>query len=232
MAGDWIKMRSNLWDDPRIAGVCDRTGASEAQVIGALYWLWTTADQHTQDGFMGGLTTASVNRKTAVDGFAQALIEVGWLEHAEGGLTVPRFDEHNGVSAKRRASEAKRKGSVRNVSASHADKKRTPCGQVAELEKEREKERESKSSVSKDTGANAPSSIQSDTPVDPSKALWDLWVGYVGDSSYNRSMLAKLIADHGEPEVREAVAATIAKKPAEPIAYMRGCLKPRRRFQC
>jgi hypothetical protein len=124
MAGDWIKMRSNLWDDPRVAGVCDRTGASEAQVIGALYWLWTTADQHTQDGFMGGLTTTSVNRKTAVEGFAQALIEVGWLEHAEGGLIVPRFDEHNGVSAKRRASEAKRKGSVRNVSASHADKLR------------------------------------------------------------------------------------------------------------
>lgn len=232
MAGDWIKMRSNLWDDPRVAGVCDRTGASEAQVIGALYWLWTTADQHTQDGFMGGLTTISVNRKTAVEGFAQALIEVGWLEHAEGGLIVPRFDEHNGVSAKRRASEAKRKGSVRNVSACDADTLRTPCGQVAELEKEKERERESKSSVPKGTGANAPNDSKNHAPDDPTKALWDLWVGYVGDSPYNRSMLAKLIADHGELAVREAVAATIAKKPAEPIAYMRGCLKPRRRFQC
>jgi hypothetical protein len=228
MAGDWIKMRSNLWDDPRVAGICDRTNASEAQIIGALYWLWTTADQHTKDGFMGGLTKASINRKTAVDGFAEALIEVGWLEDVDGGLSIPRFDEHNGSSAKRRASEAKRKGSVRNVSACDADKKRTASRQHAELEREEEEE----SSVSKDTGADAPPKNQSQSPNDPSKALWDLWVDYVGDSPHNRSVLGKLIKEHGETDVREAVATTIAKRPADPMAYMRACLKPRRRFVC
>ena len=228
MAGDWIKMRSNLWDDPRVAGICDRTGATEAQVIGALYWLWTTADQHTQDGFLGGLTPKSVNRKTAVEGFAEAMIEVGWLDHGEGGLIIPRFDEHNGSSAKRRASEARRKGSVRKVSASDADKKRTRCGGDAELEREGEEE----SSVSKDTDASASADQQKQPPPDPGKQLWDMWVGYVGDTSYNRSMLAKLIKEHDEDSVREAVAKTIAKRPAEPLSYMRGCLKPKRRFVC
>ena len=35
MAGDWIKMRTNLWDDPRVSRICDITGLAEAQVIGA-----------------------------------------------------------------------------------------------------------------------------------------------------------------------------------------------------
>lgn len=30
MAGDWIKMRSNLWDDPRVTGICDLTDQKEA----------------------------------------------------------------------------------------------------------------------------------------------------------------------------------------------------------
>jgi hypothetical protein len=34
---------------------------------------------------------------------------VRWLEETDDGLTVPEFDEHNGTSAKRRATETKRK---------------------------------------------------------------------------------------------------------------------------
>lgn len=48
MAGDWIKMRSNLWDDPRVARICDLTDVGEAAVVGGLYWLWATADQHSE----------------------------------------------------------------------------------------------------------------------------------------------------------------------------------------
>ena len=34
MAGDWIKMRSsNLWDDPRIARLCDTTDQPEAMTV-------------------------------------------------------------------------------------------------------------------------------------------------------------------------------------------------------
>lgn len=37
MAGDWIKMRGNLWDDPRVAKLCDLTDQGEAAIVGALY---------------------------------------------------------------------------------------------------------------------------------------------------------------------------------------------------
>ena len=66
MAGDRIKVRGNLWDDPRVGAVVDATESTEAAVVGALYWLWSTADQHTEDGFMPGLTLRQIDRKTGV----------------------------------------------------------------------------------------------------------------------------------------------------------------------
>ena len=43
IAADWMKMRTNLWDDPRVGAIADDAGTNEAAVIGALYWLWATA---------------------------------------------------------------------------------------------------------------------------------------------------------------------------------------------
>lgn len=108
MAGEWIKVRTNLWDDPRITQLCDLTGAAEATVIGGLYWLWATADEHTEDGHMVGLSIGAIDRKTGVKGLGQALLTIGWIEDTNGGITIIRFDEHNGTSAKNRASTAKR----------------------------------------------------------------------------------------------------------------------------
>lgn len=152
MAGDWIKMRGNLWDDPRIARLCDLTDSGEAPVIGALYWLWATADQHTEDGILPGLTLRQIDRKTGVIGMGAALVAIGWLADHTDGVLIVRFDEHNGSSAKRRSMEAQRKANGRKLSASDADTERTPsaetpdesrkgCGVDAELEKEIERDK-------------------------------------------------------------------------------------------
>lgn len=108
MAGDWIKMRCNLWDDPRVSNLCDLTNSHEAAVVGGLYWLWTTADQHSEDGMLPGLTLRSIDRKTGVKGFGAALVQVGWVIEGEGGIEIARFEEHNGESAKVRAQTARR----------------------------------------------------------------------------------------------------------------------------
>lgn len=108
MAGEWIKMRTNLWDDPRIAQLVELTESSEAAVVGAMYWLWATADEHTSDGFMPGMSAFSIDRKTGLKGFANAMITVGWLSANADGVTILRFLEHNGTSAKTRAQNAKR----------------------------------------------------------------------------------------------------------------------------
>lgn len=108
MAGDWIKMRSNLWDDPRVARLCDATDQSEAAIIGALYWLWAAADQHTTEGLMTGLSFRQIDRKTGIPGIAEALSEIGWIEQEQDGIRIARFGEHNGASAKKRAVTARR----------------------------------------------------------------------------------------------------------------------------
>lgn len=85
MAGEWIKMRGNLWDDPRVSRLRDLTDSTEATIVGGLYWLWATADQHTEDGVMPGLTLRAIDRKTGIQGFGDALLQIGWLaDHSEG----------------------------------------------------------------------------------------------------------------------------------------------------
>lgn len=155
MAGDWIKMRNNLWDDPRVSQLCDQTGAIEAAVIGGLYWLWSAADEHTESGHMPGLSVTGIDRKTGIKGLGAALLSIGWITDTPGGITISRFDEHNGSSAKRRAADAQRKANGRSVSASDADNERTERGQDAdELRRsaELEKRREELSSLRPESG--------------------------------------------------------------------------------
>lgn len=108
MSAEWIKMRGNLWDDPRVGKIVDLTGAQEAMVVGALYWLWATADQHTEDGFMAGMTLRQLDRKTGLQGFGAALVAIGWIECSDEGVQISGFEEHNGSSAKKRLMTARR----------------------------------------------------------------------------------------------------------------------------
>jgi len=108
MAGDWIKMRTNLWDDPRISKLCDITDQPEAAIVGGLYWLWATADDHTECGVLHGLTTRAIDRKTGIQGLGEGLVAIGWLADHPEGVRIIGFEEHNGSSAKKRCQTAKR----------------------------------------------------------------------------------------------------------------------------
>jgi len=108
LSAEWIKMRGNLWDDPRVAKLCDLTGQPEAMIIGALYWLWATADQHTEDGFMPGMSLRMLDRKTGVKGLGDGLVAIGWVTCSDDGVTISNFQEHNGSSAKKRLMTARR----------------------------------------------------------------------------------------------------------------------------
>jgi hypothetical protein len=108
MAGDWIKMRSNLHEDPRVVQIAAELSADELHVVGLLWRAWSWADSQSLTGDSIAVTESFLDRIVRRDGFSVALRKVGWLEGRNGSLTFPRFAEHNGQTAKSRADGQKR----------------------------------------------------------------------------------------------------------------------------
>ena len=75
MAGDWIKMRVDLADDPAVIGMASYLKMDEYEIIGRLHKLWSWADKHN-------VYTASdyeVDSLLNKDGISNALIDHGFL---------------------------------------------------------------------------------------------------------------------------------------------------------
>jgi hypothetical protein len=222
VAGDWIKMRSNLWDDPRVSKLCDLLDCGEAQIVGALYWLWATADQHTEDGILAGLSLKQIDRKTGVQGFAQALCDIGWLSAQPDGVRVTRFEEHNGTTAKKRAVTAKRVANHRSnadvTQPALQDDDASVTGALA-----REREEKEKSSVPKGTGGEAAKSEEEMTKTE----LWRAGKSLLAEQGMPKdqcgSFVGKLVTDYGDKVVVEAVRTAVVKRPADVAEYLVAC---------
>jgi hypothetical protein len=153
MAGDWIKMRINLDSDPRVIEIASELKIPELHVVGCLWKVWAWADSHTLDGNAIRVTDVTLDRFTCVTGFCDALRKVGWLEGRGNSLSFPRFAEHNGQTAKKRAETKVRVTKHRNAKCvTDVTQKVLP-----------EKRREEKSNKKENTGDLA----QSDYLTDP-----------------------------------------------------------------
>lgn len=231
-------MRGNLWDDPRVSKLCDLTGCGEAQIVGGLYWLWSTADQHTEDGCMPGLTLRQIDRKTGITGFGAALCDeaVGWLKDDPQGAVISRFEEHNGSSAKRRCMDAQRKASSRGMSAFDADIDRTDPGQgedgmrrVAELEKEKRREEINTSNLpvaparpSDEPPPLALVEAKKESPPCPHLAVLGLWAEVLPAlPRHAPAHWRGTRADHLRARWRETAEEKGWQSQAEGLAYMR-----------
>lgn len=125
MAGDWIKMRSDLFTHPKVVRISSALKADTLRTVGGLMSVWCLFDAHSVDGILEGYRPDTLDSLIRWDGFSSAMTLVGWLDDDGENLALPRFDVHNGLSAKRRAQDADRKRDVRKMSACDADKKRT-----------------------------------------------------------------------------------------------------------
>lgn len=102
MAGDWIKMRVDLLDDPAVFKLAEILNVDELHVVGSLFCFWSWADKHAVDGNVDGAATRMVDKVSMTPGFSDALVAVGWLKIDEKGIEIPHFKRHNGASAKER----------------------------------------------------------------------------------------------------------------------------------
>lgn len=104
----WIKMRTDLADDPAVIAIANATGLSEDAVVGKLHRLWSWADRHTTDGICPGLNRQWVDKFISQDGFADAMQSSGWLRATKSQIEFPEFEVHNSKSAKHRAEISRR----------------------------------------------------------------------------------------------------------------------------
>jgi hypothetical protein len=249
MAGDWIKVRTNLWDDPRVARLCDLTDQGEASVIGGLYWLWSMADSHTEDGILPGLTLRAIDRKTGVQGLGDALCSIGWMADHPEGVVIIGFEQHNGVSAKRRCTDAqakanKRKPSagspsiVQEMSACDADKAQTSDGQKMDNCGAREEKRREEKLFDRPSVIAAPAEPDSgydDTAIDanqkpgaytpppcPHRSVLALWAEVLPQlPQHNPDMWQGARADHLRARWRETAVSKAWPTQEKGLLYFR-----------
>jgi hypothetical protein len=117
MAGDWIKMRIGLADDPAVIAISRATKLDADTVVGKLHCIWGWADQNTADGRLDGVPASWIDTKVGKRGFAAAMASTNppWLIIEDSGVTIPRFDRHNGKAAKSRADALERQRLTRKM---------------------------------------------------------------------------------------------------------------------
>ena len=138
MAGDWVKMRTDLYRDPRVCIMADLLLDNTGQlacfvnqncqrdmtvtrnvmrnaVVGALVAVWGVMrlrGRHDDDENLvcDGATIAVLDDIADVPGFGEAMESVEWVEQTENCLVFPRFfDQYNSdPDATLRAGNAKR----------------------------------------------------------------------------------------------------------------------------
>lgn len=168
MAGDWIKMRIDLATSPKVVRMSSALKADRMRIVGGLHAVWCLFDTHSETGRLDGYTVETVDDLIGFPGFARAMADIGWLLESAGAVELPRFDVHNGASAKRRAMEADRKRSARK-SAPDADKKRT------REEKRREENKEladTKSAPAPSPKSKRKTAVPDEFPISADMIVW------------------------------------------------------------
>ncbi len=137
MASNWIKLEVITPEKPEIFRLAEILNIDPDAALGKVIRFWVWADQQMIDGNAEcnarGVTKSAIDRITFMVGFADALIQVGWLVETNGVLSLPNFERHNGKSSKKRAvtnervtkiRELKRKGNAGSVT--QTDQKALP----------------------------------------------------------------------------------------------------------
>lgn len=120
MAGDWIKMRTDLYRDPKVCLISDLLLDEDGELaryvsqnmqrditvtrnvmrnvtVGALVSVWgVLRHRGKRDGddlFVKGCTVSVIDDVADLPGFGKALQEVGWVVETDDGVVLPRFFE-------------------------------------------------------------------------------------------------------------------------------------------
>lgn len=146
MAGDWIKMEVCLPDKPEVWRMASILNIDADSVVGKLLRVWSWFDSHTEDGNAVGVSYSLIDRVSGVVGFAEAMALSGWLIQNGHVLSLPKFERHNGKTAKNRAltndrvAKHRKSNAVANEEANAVSNAHSVSKTVTREEKRREEE--------------------------------------------------------------------------------------------
>jgi hypothetical protein len=166
MAGDWIKMRIALADDPAVISIAARLSVDEFEVVGMLHHLWGWADTQSRDGHAPGVTNVWIDRYVRHAGFAEAMVAVGWLGIDGTGVTFPRFDRHNGETAKTRALAAERKRNQRSKVTEEEEQMSRSERDISVTREEKRREEKKETNTKAPRAKRAPRPSKTPLPID------------------------------------------------------------------
>lgn len=203
MAGTWIKMMTNLHDSHKVRRLARLTHSDRFSVVGRLHRVWAWADEHTTEGVFTG-SEQDIDDIAELDGFADAMIQVGWLAVDGDTITFPDFGEHNGETAKQRAQAAKRAARRRGNAPIAQKSRKERDASVTKSAPREEKRREDKPAAA----AQEPPALSADQQLENAAAAGS---GFMGESDWVRlGKLAKLDRDTAAQCARSLVELGIA----------------------
>jgi hypothetical protein len=132
MAGEWIKLRCDLAEDPAVILIAATLHMDSDAVVGKLARLWSWASNQTTNGDARSVTDLWIDHFLGTPGFSSAMQSAGWLRIDSGGIVFPKFDRHNSQSAKGRALAARRMQAQR--------RKKRDAASVTEAQPEKRRE--------------------------------------------------------------------------------------------
>ncbi len=122
MALDWIKMRTDIYRDPKVIAMADILLETEGDlnkhvnqmtrrdmsvtrnvirnaIVGGLVTLWGVVrhqgKRNGDDISLSGVTVTAIDDIADLPGFGEALEFVGWVVYRKGGIVFPRFFSEN-----------------------------------------------------------------------------------------------------------------------------------------
>lgn len=115
MSANWIKWIKGLVRRREVIAVANKLSTDRRVVACCCMMMWEWADDNTIDGHVEGVTAGDIDAEVGLNGFSLAVESVGWLRFHEGGVSIPRWDRHNGESAKSRALATERQSRKRHA---------------------------------------------------------------------------------------------------------------------
>jgi len=172
MAGDWIKIRTDLYRDPKVCMIADLLMSKDGDLnkyvnqnmqrdmtvtrnvmrnvtVGALVSVWgvmrTRGKRESNDLSARGVTVNVLDDIADLPGFGEAMEESGWVKQTDDGVVFPNFfEEFNADPAeKMKAMNAERQRRFREKCVTENNGDRNVTGNVTVTPRE-EKRREEK----------------------------------------------------------------------------------------